>query len=323
VSAPLSVTGRSRGCSGTTTELGCVILLALGFGSGFFASATRDLAGTPFGSLLRMPAFWVAASAVALPGSFVLGWLVRRWSRARAGRVTFLESRIAFTKPGTSFTVPWSHLAAYDDGSPAHVLLLRKGERLASPDLGVPTVGEKEREAVLELLVRRGIPGDGTRLVGACEPEPVTEPRLVLRPRVPPWVVRVGSITILGVVLIVLESVSRRPELFCVAIALLMPVVLVMLSQSWFDAPARVELHDDRIVLHRSWLGRRTEQRRVELVYEDLESFDSAPRRRIVLRPRPIPGLSRAEIGIPVPTAADKETARAFLLGKGLADSRY
>jgi hypothetical protein len=322
VNAPLSVEGRKAGClAATATELGCLILLLFGIFAIFAGNVTRDLGSSPFLSLLRMPVFWVIASLLALPGSFLLGWQIRRFIRARAGRVTFLEHAIAFTKPGAAFLVPWSHIAAYDDRSSAYVLLHRKGERISSADLGVPTLEERDREAVLELLSRRGIPGDGTRLPGTCEPGPASTPRLVLRPRFPPWVVHLGSMALVVALLIFgIALADRTSGLSCVIMTLAMPVLFVASSQKAFDVPSRAELHDDRLVLDSSWFARgRLHPRRVEMAYEDFDAFDASPRRHVTLTRRGKIPLN-LPLSIPLRTDEEKEAVRAFLAEKGLVD---
>jgi hypothetical protein len=270
-----------------------------------------------------MPFFWAIASLLALPGSFLLGWQIRRFTRARAGRVTFLEHTVAFTKPGAAFLVPWSDIAAFDDRSSAYVLLHRKGELMTSTDLGVPTLEEKDREAVLELLSRRGIPGDGTRLGGPRLPAPASLPRLVLRPRVPPFVVHLGSMaSLVGVVVFGIALAERSGGLSCVVFPLAVPVVLVVSALGLFDVPARAELHDDRLVLVSSWFGsRQIQRRRIEIAWEDLHSFDATPRRRVKLAHRAkVPVPLYLPLTVPVRTDAEREAVRAFLTAKGLAD---
>jgi hypothetical protein len=99
---------------------------------------------------------WLGAFALA----WAAAWFVSRRAEARAGRVELDEERILFVRGPYWGYVPWSDVAGYRDGDADFVELVRKdGTRPVewSPRLAVPTLTEKDRVAVLELLDRRGL----------------------------------------------------------------------------------------------------------------------------------------------------------------------
>jgi hypothetical protein len=111
--------------------------------------------GAPAYLLVLNPAFW---KLVLLPLGVVFAIVVARHVQARAGRVEFFVDRIAFSKREGAVEVHWSDLACFRDGSSDFVQLVRKGERLGSSTLTVPTASEEARVAVLALLDARGVP---------------------------------------------------------------------------------------------------------------------------------------------------------------------
>ena len=94
---------------------------------------------------------------VVLPTGVVFAIIAARHFQARAGHVEFFEDRIELSKHEGAAVVHWSELAGYRDDSSDFIQLLRKGERLPSSQLTVPTATEEARVAVLRLLDERGI----------------------------------------------------------------------------------------------------------------------------------------------------------------------
>ncbi len=110
--------------------------------------------GAPIYLFVLHPAF---LKLVLLPAAVLFAVLFTRHVHARSGHVEFFVDRIAFSKHEGAVEVHWSDLAAYRDGSSEYVQLVRKGDRIASADLAVPTPDEATRVAVLKLLDDRGI----------------------------------------------------------------------------------------------------------------------------------------------------------------------
>jgi hypothetical protein len=110
--------------------------------------------GAPVFLVVLHPAFW---KLVLLPLGVVLAIVAARHIQARAGQVVFFADRIELSKHEGAAVVHWSDLAGFRDGSSDFVQLLRRGERIASAQLTVPTPTEETRVAVLRLLDERGL----------------------------------------------------------------------------------------------------------------------------------------------------------------------
>lgn len=147
---------------GSPWVTGCLVRwAALGCGPVAVGAALRN-APQSLGPFLAWS--W---SAPILLFAWIVGFLavegfLRRHIGARTGRVEFyaefvlLQGRLILPE-----AYDWKDVRGFDDGSSDYVtLLLRRDARLPT-DVDVPTPTEKDRVAVLDLLVRRGIPREG------------------------------------------------------------------------------------------------------------------------------------------------------------------
>ncbi len=142
----------------------------------------RSLIGCAYGSLLLIPlsgllvslvvpgecAPWIADPMFAkamfrgmaiVSGIFLAFVHVHHW-QACCGRVEFRDDGVHFTKEDP-FSVGWEEILGFRDESRWFVQLLRKSPRLAdlrvSRRLAIPTLTERDRKAVLDLLLDRGL----------------------------------------------------------------------------------------------------------------------------------------------------------------------
>jgi hypothetical protein len=89
-------------------------------------------------------------------------FLGQRYVRRRVGFASFYEDRVVLVKNirGKALeraVVSFGELEGYRDDSAEFVQLIKKGERVPSAILGVPTSTEDERVKVLALLDRKGV----------------------------------------------------------------------------------------------------------------------------------------------------------------------
>lgn len=82
--------------------------------------------------------------------------MARAWLRSRHARAAFFDDRVSIRR-GTTVVVRWTSLDGYWDGNADYVRLVRKGERVMSTDLIVPTPSDDVRAAVLKVLDEKGL----------------------------------------------------------------------------------------------------------------------------------------------------------------------
>jgi hypothetical protein len=111
-----------------------------------------------------------ALVGILLAIAAVVAIAAQRFARRRLGRVEFFAEEVVFFVPATAsltdsialgalkvterrVRVPWGEIASFEDASSDFVVVKRK-----AGDLTVPTLREEDRVAVLDLLVKRGVP---------------------------------------------------------------------------------------------------------------------------------------------------------------------
>jgi hypothetical protein len=104
---------------------------------------------------------------ISVPLAGVLGWIVLR--TRTLGRVTFFDKAIVLEKRDidsaspraeSTFVVPWSDLRSFRDDHSDFVQLNAARPSGLAMALTIPTLTERDRTAVLDLLVQRGVPRD-------------------------------------------------------------------------------------------------------------------------------------------------------------------
>jgi hypothetical protein len=122
-----------------------------------FITGFMDVLGS-----LRLALPWDAGSRFVTPalvaGSFVLLCWATLQVHRRRGKVTFHDERIVFDEGSErSAAIPWFEVVAFDDASADYIVLVPR-KRVTWLGLSVPTPTERDRVAVLDLLVKRSIP---------------------------------------------------------------------------------------------------------------------------------------------------------------------
>jgi hypothetical protein len=134
--------------------------LAIGTGLCWLTYYATRLAGDFHVQVPWMPSM-DATRLAALVVVMVALVLARRYAKQRTGAARFYPDRVEVEKKVRGSVeravAALADLEGYRDESAEFVQLVKKGERLASPLLAVPTSSEAERLQVLEYLDAHGI----------------------------------------------------------------------------------------------------------------------------------------------------------------------
>lgn len=224
---------------------------------------------------------------------------------ARVGRAELFPDRLLVRSRGRLATAFLSELDAFDDRSGTLV-------RVDGPagSLYVPTAGEAERAALLEVLIAAGVPrDDGQRRTPRVD-RPTSAP--LAQVQVAPMINDRGVTWLVGGVIATLFLGAVGPCVLTPAAAL-----LTLGAVLWTGRRARtIALHADRIVLD---AASERSSARSTVAWSDVLAWRSpAPSEvRLILRP----GVVRAALGqpaVPTPTPELRARVEALLATRGV-----
>jgi hypothetical protein len=130
---------------------------ALGTGFLVFTTMTGGLPWTALGFSRGDATGLTLCIVLATPLAAVfLAFLLWRHGRVRSGRVELGEAGIVFRHASLKQELPWSEVVGFRDDSVDFVELFSR--RAGDVLLTVPTPTERDRVAVLDRLVARGVP---------------------------------------------------------------------------------------------------------------------------------------------------------------------